>query len=72
LSDLELVQLLAQEAQLLLEDHSGGDGREDGRLEQARRALAETGRAGGLVIGVSPRRWFEGEDLTKWLSGSRS
>ena len=30
LSDLELVQLLAQEAQLLLEDHSGGDGGEDG------------------------------------------
>jgi hypothetical protein len=30
LSDLEQVQLLAQEAQLLLEHHSGGDGGEDG------------------------------------------
>ena len=30
LSDLELVQMLAREAQLLLEDHSGGDDGKDG------------------------------------------
>jgi hypothetical protein len=31
-----------------------------------RRVVART------ADGASPRRWFEGEDLTKWLSGSPS
>ena len=45
--------------------------------EDARRIARNLRRRRGRVVartadGVSPRRWFEGEDLTKWLSGSPS
>jgi hypothetical protein len=43
--------------------------------EDAKRIVRSLRRRKGRVVartagGVSPRRWFEGADLTKWLSGS--
>jgi hypothetical protein len=45
--------------------------------EDAKKIAWNLRRRRGRVIahtafGVSPRRWLEGEDLTNWLSGSRS
>jgi len=45
--------------------------------EDAKRVVRNLRRRKGRIVartafGVSPRRWFEGEDLTKWLSGSPS
>jgi hypothetical protein len=45
--------------------------------EDAKRIARNLRRRRGRVVartavGVSPRRWFEGEDLTQWLSGSPS
>jgi hypothetical protein len=45
--------------------------------EDAKKVVRNLRRRKGRVIartadGASPRRWFESQDLTKWLSGSPS